>query len=192
MSVETSASPTNLMIFLIFVTPCPCVATPYCHGSSTHHWGKYNNQLVTVAIDGAMATRQQRQWIVRQQHGGNATATQRQCNSINNATATTGGGSLAALRRWQWQRQQQQWWRCNRTTTAAAEAWRRRGGDGGGGGGTGSLAVDSGSLAKEQRPQLGGSCRSRAAVATATVQAVRWRNGSGGGGGSLAAPIAAA
>jgi hypothetical protein len=54
------------------------VATPYRRGSSARHGEKYNNQLATVAMDGAMATRRQRQWTTgrRLQCNGNWAATE--------------------------------------------------------------------------------------------------------------------
>ena len=58
------------------------VATPYCSRSSARHGEKDNSQLATVAMDGAMATRWQRQWTMQWQRNGNATATQwqQQCD----------------------------------------------------------------------------------------------------------------
>ena len=55
--------------------PPATVATPYHRGSSTRHGGKYNNQLATVAMDSATATRRHRQWTAGRQRNSNATAT---------------------------------------------------------------------------------------------------------------------
>ena len=68
------------------------VATPYRRGSSARHGEKYNNQLAMVAMDGAMATRRQRQWTARQRRDGDydATATGRR-----RRTAVAGGSAGA-------------------------------------------------------------------------------------------------
>ena len=140
--METSALHTNSTIFLIVVTPQPCVATPYRCGSSVPHWEKYNNQMKLVAMDGAMATQRQRQWTTQQQRGSNAMATQRQHNSHNDATAMTGGGSLAVAAAAAAAAAMVAVQQNNGSSSGvlATAAWRRRGGDGGGGGGTGSVA----------------------------------------------------
>ncbi len=70
------------------------VATPYHRGSSARHGEKYNNQLAMVAMDGVMATQQQRQWTARRQCVGDATAT-----TMRRRLGGSGGRPLPAAAR---------------------------------------------------------------------------------------------
>ena len=80
--------------------PPATVATPYHRGSSTRHGGKYNNQLATVAMDSATATRRHRQWTARRQRDGNVTAAaaarRRRAAWRRHRQCKGGGGSVAA------------------------------------------------------------------------------------------------